>query len=564
MIATILPIDRAGTYGAGPPDVPASADEDKILLLPSWARQGPTPHYPFAHKPSLRPSHNPQYHQERVPALDHAGNPEGLRDADLGGLLGGPVSTPRRLPQPERCDAQRELPVLRGPRGDDAAGGPRVSRSRQAKRTGLVDSVRAEQVPGARTGGRGPRASGRTVPQRGRSRRARDHRRVAGPRRASRHVGRPTGRAGPPRVPRTVSRPRRGPADQVRTDLQELPRTGRRLLLPSARAGHRDPDRAPPGSRGGGGHAGPRRATGGRVSVLRDPSTRTGPGPARGRGEPSVRRIGAVRGALPVRDLDPPEGPRAGVRDAVRYRRECIRDNPQRRLGSNVSASRRPLVQLLHPHGPAPGVRRDLPLASRDHPSPHGDRRLRTRHRVLHQSGRARGRRIHPERRDPLVRPFAAFGTVTDCLRPWRSYRSLTTTVKLTERVTDPIVAVTVTVYVPGVVKSEVEIVNVEVAVPFAANITLLGLTETVGHTKTRPDDEIEALRLAVPDRPLRLVSVIVEEPDEPHRIVRELGEAPRPKSGGGGGGGGGAVTEIECDWIAVSPPESTAWTMTV
>ena len=153
---------------------------------------------------------------------------------------------------------------------------------------------------------------------------------------------------------------------------------------------------------------------------------------------------------------------------------------------------------------------------------------------------------------------------MTDCLRPWRSYRSLTTTVKLTERVTDPIVAVTVTVYVPGVVKSEVEIVNVEVAVPFAANITLLGLTETVGHTKTRPDDEIEALRLAVPDRPLRLVSVIVEEPDEPHRIVRELGEAPRPKSGGGGGGGGGAVTEIECDWIAVSPPESTAWTMTV
>src|SRR5437870_3540193 len=372
------------------------------------------------------------------------------------------------------------------------------TRSRQAKRTGLVDSVRAEQVPGARTGWRGPRASGRAVPQRGRSRRARDHRRVAGPRRASRHARRSTGRAGPPRVPRTVSRPRRGPANQVRTDLQESRRTGRRLLLPSVRAGHRNPDRAPPGSRGGGGHAGPRRAAGGRVSVLRDPPTRAGPGPARSRGEPSVRRLGAVRGALPVRDLDPPEGPRAGVRDAVRYRRECIRDNPQRRLGSNVSASRRPLVQLLHSHGPAPGVRRDLPLASRDHPSPHGDCRLRTRHRVLHQSGRARGRRIHPERRDPLVRPFAAFGTVTDRLRPWRSYRSLTTTVKLIEWVTEPIVAVTVTVYVPGVVKSEVEIVNVEMAVPFAANITLLGLTETVGHTRTRPDDEIEALRLAV------------------------------------------------------------------
>src|SRR2546427_71379 len=290
MIATILPIDRAGTYGAGPPGIPASAGEDKIFLLPSGPRKGPTPHYPFAHKPSLRPSHNPQYHQERVPALDHAGNPEGLRDADLGRLLGGPVSTPRRLPQPERCDAKRELSVLRGPRGDDAAGGPRVSGSRQAKRTGLVDSVRAEQVPGARTGGRGPRASGRTVPQRGRSRRARDHRRVAGPRRASRHVGRSTGRAGPPRVPRTVSRPRRGPADQVRTDLQELPRTGRRLLLPSARAGHRDPDRAPPGSRGGGGHAGPRRATGPSTGISRSPLTsRRSPASNEAPGSTSIR-----------------------------------------------------------------------------------------------------------------------------------------------------------------------------------------------------------------------------------------------------------------------------------
>src|SRR2546426_2254543 len=53
MIATILPIDRAGTYGVGPPGVPASADEDKILLLPSGPRKGRTPHYPFGHKPGL-------------------------------------------------------------------------------------------------------------------------------------------------------------------------------------------------------------------------------------------------------------------------------------------------------------------------------------------------------------------------------------------------------------------------------------------------------------------------------------------------------------------------------
>jgi len=140
------------------------------------------------------------------------------------------------------------------------------------------------------------------------------------------------------------------------------------------------------------------------------------------------------------------------------------------------------------------------------------------------------------------------------------SYRSLTTTVKLTEWVTEPIVAVTVTVYVPGVVKREVEIVNVDVAVPSAANVTVPGLTEPVGQTRTRPDDEIDGLRLADPDRPLRLVRVIVEEPDEPHRIVREVGEAPMLKSpGGGGGGGGGMVTETSWDWIAARPPESAA-----
>src|SRR5712691_7544313 len=53
MMATILPIDRAGTYGAGPPGVPASADEDKSPP-PVLARKGRTPHYPFARKPASR------------------------------------------------------------------------------------------------------------------------------------------------------------------------------------------------------------------------------------------------------------------------------------------------------------------------------------------------------------------------------------------------------------------------------------------------------------------------------------------------------------------------------
>ncbi len=143
------------------------------------------------------------------------------------------------------------------------------------------------------------------------------------------------------------------------------------------------------------------------------------------------------------------------------------------------------------------------------------------------------------------------------------AYRSLTTTVTLTECVIEPIVAVTVTVYVPGVVNSDVETVSVDVAVPSADNVTLLGLAETVGQIRTRSDDEIDALKLAVPERPLRLVKVIVDVPDPLQVIVRELGDAPMLKSPGGGGGGG-AVTVRVWDVLAVRPPESIACTMTV
>ena len=143
------------------------------------------------------------------------------------------------------------------------------------------------------------------------------------------------------------------------------------------------------------------------------------------------------------------------------------------------------------------------------------------------------------------------------------SYRIITTTVRFTEWVTEPIVAVTVTVYVPGVVRRDVEIVRVDVAVPSAAKLTLPGLTEPVGQIRTRPDDEIDGLKVTVPERPLRLVKVITDEPDAPHTIVRELGEALMPKSGGGGGGGG-VVTLTVWELLAVRPPESSAWTMTV
>ena len=90
--------------------------------------------------------------------------------------------------------------------------------------------------------------------------------------------------------------------------------------------------------------------------------------------------------------------------------------------------------------------------------------------------------------------------------------------------------------YVAGVVSSEVETVSVDVAVPLAASVTLLGLTATVGHTRTRSVEEIEALTLPAPERPFRLVSVIVDTTDPEITVtVRELGEAPMLKSAGGG-----------------------------
>ena len=85
---------------------------------------------------------------------------------------------------------------------------------------------------------------------------------------------------------------------------------------------------------------------------------------------------------------------------------------------------------------------------------------------------------------------------------------------------------------------SEAEIDSVDVAVPLAVSVTLLGLTEAVGQTKMRSDEDTVAFRLAVPESPFRLASVIVDVPEVPMTIVSELGEAPMLKSAGGGGGG--------------------------
>src|SRR2546422_151280 len=114
-----------------------------------------------------------------------------------------------------------------------------------------------------------------------------------------------------------------GIATSPRTVGSSMSRSSRTMANEPARppltrtSDHRDPDRAPPDSRREGGHACARRAAGGRVLVLRNPPTRAGLRTARRRRERRVRRARAVRGALPVRDVAPPESPRTGVRDAL-------------------------------------------------------------------------------------------------------------------------------------------------------------------------------------------------------------------------------------------------------
>src|SRR5436309_132045 len=92
--------------------------------------------------------HNPQYARERLPLEGpRAGNPQGLREVDIGRVLRGAVPAPGRLPESEGLQTSGKLPVLRGSRGNDAAGGPRVPGARTGGRTGVVDPVRPEQVP---------------------------------------------------------------------------------------------------------------------------------------------------------------------------------------------------------------------------------------------------------------------------------------------------------------------------------------------------------------------------------------------------------------------------------
>ena len=119
-------------------------------------------------------------------------------------------------------------------------------------------------------------------------------------------------------------------------------------------------------------------------------------------------------------------------------------------------------------------------------------------------------------------------------------------TVTVTVCVFEPDVAVIVIVYVPGVVATDVATVRVEMPVPPEVKVTDVGLRLAVGYTRQRPEQEIDVLKPIVPANPFKLVSVIVDVPDDPIGMLRDAGVALMLKSGGGGGGDGVADASFD------------------
>ena len=116
-----------------------------------------------------------------------------------------------------------------------------------------------------------------------------------------------------------------------------------------------------------------------------------------------------------------------------------------------------------------------------------------------------------------------------------------------------------VIVYVPGVVRIVVATVRVDMPVPPAVRVTDVGLRLAVGYTTQRPEQEIDVLKPIIPANPFKLVSVIVDVPDDPIWMLKDAGVALMLKSGGGGGGGEG-VAEASFD-RGPSPAPFTAET---
>ena len=100
-------------------------------------------------------------------------------------------------------------------------------------------------------------------------------------------------------------------------------------------------------------------------------------------------------------------------------------------------------------------------------------------------------------------------------------------TVKVTERVSELLVPITVTVSFPQ--KEPVFTVRVDVRLLPAARTRLDGLRETV-----KPEVEVVADRVTVPENPLKLATIIVVLVDEPGAMVADAGLTLRAKPGTG------------------------------
>jgi hypothetical protein len=135
------------------------------------------------------------------------------------------------------------------------------------------------------------------------------------------------------------------------------------------------------------------------------------------------------------------------------------------------------------------------------------------------------------------AKPFRLVRVMVDCeeepevivrLVGAETVKSVTLTVTWTDWDADPLVANTVTVYVPLV---EELAVSVDVPVPPLVKVMLEGLMELV-----KPEGETLVERETVPAKPLRLVRVIVEVAELPDWAVRLVGLAEMLKLDGLGG----------------------------
>jgi hypothetical protein len=85
---------------------------------------------------------------------------------------------------------------------------------------------------------------------------------------------------------------------------------------------------------------------------------------------------------------------------------------------------------------------------------------------------------------------------------------------------------VTLILNAPGEALADVTF-KVELPMPFEVSVRVPGLRFVEG-----PRGETDAVRVTVPENPLRPVKVMVDVPEDPWAIVKEVGFADRVKSG--------------------------------